>query len=80
MSEGRCGADIGQIREAHPTGELDWLEKFDTTCNEDAGHEGMHVFTSQQDDDQERLHWDEAAKRFSSYQSAPPSPEEKFAF
>lgn len=79
MSEERCGADIGQIREAHPTGELDWLEKFDTTCSEDAGHEGMHVFTSQQDGE-EQLHWDEAAKRFSSYQGAPPAPEEKVAF
>jgi hypothetical protein len=77
MSEGRCGADIGQIREAHPTGELEWLEKFDSTCGEGAGHEGPHVFQSHEDGD-ERLHWDEAAKQLGSYQGAPPAPEENF--
>ncbi len=80
MSEGRCGADIGQIREAHPTGELEWLDKFDNTCSEDADHEGPHVFRNQQDDDEQQLHWDSAAKRFSSYQSAPAAPHEVITF
>ncbi|HEY0165437.1 MAG TPA: hypothetical protein VGB75_00215 [Jatrophihabitans sp.] len=80
MSEGRCDTDISSIREAHPTGELEWLEKFDTTCGESAGHEGEHVFQSRDAEDQERLHWDSDAKRFSSYQSAPPAPEERIVF
>ena len=79
MSEERCGADIGQIREAHPSGELEWLDKFDTTCGEAPGHEGPHVFHSEGEGD-ERLHWDEDAQRFSSYQGAPPAPAEKLVF
>lgn len=80
MSEERCGAEIGQIREAHPTGELEWLEKFDTTCGEAPGHEGRHVFRSQQDDDEEQLHWDQDSQRFGSYQSTPPAPGEHAVF
>ena len=77
MSEERCGIDISQIREAQPTGELDWLDKFDKTCSEDAGHEGVHVFRSEDD---EQLHWDEAAKKFGSYQGAPLAQRNTFSF
>jgi hypothetical protein len=80
MSEGRCGADIGQIREAHPTEELEWLTKFDATCGEDAGHEGTHVFHSAGTEDTQQLHWDSDAKRFSAYQSAPAAPHEVISF
>jgi hypothetical protein len=67
MSEGRCGAEIGQVREA-AGGEADWLDKFDDTCGLDAGHEGEHVFTSADD---EHLRFDEGTKRFGSYRDAP---------
>jgi hypothetical protein len=75
MSEERCGVDISQVREAQPTGELDWLEKFETTCSEDAGHEGAHVFRSE---DEERLHWNEATKQLGSYQNAPAEQQNTF--
>ena len=66
MSEGRCGAEIGQVREA-AGGEAEWLDKFENTCSLDAGHEGEHVFTSSDD---EHLRYDETSKRFGSYRDA----------
>jgi hypothetical protein len=77
MSAERCGVDIGQIREAQPAGELDWLDKFHGTCSEDAGHEGVHVFGSEDD---EQLHWDEATKQFGSYQDSPAEVRNTFSF
>ncbi|MEO6500432.1 MAG: hypothetical protein ABIQ09_00800 [Jatrophihabitantaceae bacterium] len=68
MSEGRCGADIGQVREAVGE-ETGWLDKFEGSCGLDAGHEGEHVFNSSDDD--EHLRFDEATKRFGSYRDAP---------
>lgn len=68
MSEGRCGAQISQVREA-AGGEAEWLDKFEDTCCLDAGHEGEHVFTSSDDDEQ--LRYDEATKRLGSYRDAP---------
>jgi hypothetical protein len=68
MTEGRCGVEITQVRDAAGT-EVDWLEKFESTCSLDAGHEGEHVFNSSDD---EHLRFDEATKRFGSYRDAPP--------
>jgi hypothetical protein len=68
MSEGRCGAEISQVREA-AGGESDWLKKFENTCCLDAGHEGEHVFNSSDDD--EHLRFDEATKQLGSYRDAP---------
>ena len=48
---------------------MDWLDKFESTCSLDAGHEGEHVFNSS---DNEHLRYDEATKRFGSYRDAPP--------
>ena len=67
MSDGRCGAEISQVREAAGD-EAGWLDKFENTCSLDAGHEGEHVFTS---DDDEHLRYDEATKRLGSYRDAP---------
>ena len=67
MTEGRCGVEIAQVREAAGA-ESDWLEKFEATCSLDAGHEGQHVFTSSDD---EHLRFDEATKQFGSYRDAP---------
>jgi hypothetical protein len=67
MSEGRCGAEISQIRDA--AGEdAGWLDKFENTCSLDAGHEGEHIFSGEDD---EHLRFDEATKRFGSYRDAP---------
>jgi hypothetical protein len=67
MDEGRCGAEISSVREAVGD-EVGWLDKFESTCCLDAGHEGEHVFTSADD---EQLRYDEATKRFGSYRDAP---------
>jgi hypothetical protein len=67
MSDGRCGAEISQVREAAGD-EAGWLDKFENTCSLDAGHEGEHVFTSADD---EHLRFDEATKRLGSYRDAP---------
>lgn len=67
MTEGRCGMEISQVREA-AGGESDWLEKFENTCGLDAGHEGEHVFNSSDD---EHLRFDEATKQLGSYRDAP---------
>jgi hypothetical protein len=80
MSEGRCGADISQVREAYPTSDLGWLDKFESTCCEPAGHEGKHVFGSLDTEDDQQLHWDSGAKHFSSYQSAPPAQDTVITF
>lgn len=72
MSEGRCGADINQVREIVGD-EGQWLDKFEDTCCLDAGHEGEHVFDSSDD---EQLRYDEATKRFGSYQDTPGESEE----
>jgi hypothetical protein len=68
MSEGRCGANISQIREAQPNSELDWLDKFENTCTLDAGHEGAHVFGGE---DGQQVHLDEATKQVGVYQDEP---------
>ena len=67
MSEGRCGANISQVREVAGD-EGQWLDKFEDSCSLDAGHEGQHVFNSSDD---EHLRYDEEAKRFGSYRDAP---------
>jgi hypothetical protein len=67
MSEGRCGVEISQVREAVGD-EAGWLDKFESTCGLDAGHEGEHVFNSSDD---EHLRFDEATKQFGSYRDAP---------
>jgi hypothetical protein len=67
MSEGRCGAEISQIRETAGD-EAGWLDKFENTCSLDAGHEGEHVFSS---GDDEHLRFDEGTKRFGSYRDDP---------
>jgi hypothetical protein len=67
MGDGRCGAEISQVRE-FAGNEAGWLDKFENTCSLDAGHEGEHVFTSADD---EQLRLDEATKRFGSYRDAP---------
>ena len=67
MSEGRCGAQISQAREA-VGGESEWLDKFEDSCCLDAGHDGEHVFTSSDD---EQLRYDEESKRVGSYRDAP---------
>jgi hypothetical protein len=67
MSEGRCGANISQVRESVGD-EGQWLDKFEDTCSLDAGHEGQHVFNSADDD--EHLRYDEATKQFGSYRDA----------
>lgn len=77
MSEERCGVDISQIREAQPDSQLDWLDKFGNTCSEEEGHEGVHVFRSEDD---EQLHWDEATKQFGSYQDDPAAVRNTFSF
>jgi hypothetical protein len=77
MTEGRCGADINQIREAQPAGELGWLDKFDKTCSADAGHEGAHIFRGEDD---QQLHWDEAAKQLGAYQGGPAPEQHPMAF
>jgi len=68
MSEGRCGANISQVREIVGE-EGQWLDKFEDSCCLDAGHEGEHVFTSSDDDEQ--LRYDEATKQLGSYRDAP---------
>jgi hypothetical protein len=77
MTEGRCGADINQIRESQPDGGLDWLDKFDTACGQDAGHEGAHVFSSEEG---EQVHWDEATKRVGVYHDDPAPEQYTFSF
>ncbi|MDQ1740579.1 MAG: hypothetical protein QOE53_2231 [Pseudonocardiales bacterium] len=67
MSEGRCGAEISQVREA-AGGDVGWLDKFEDTCCLDAGHEGQHVFNGSDD---EHVRFDEATKQFGSYRDAP---------
>lgn len=68
MSEGRCGAEISQLRDS--AGEdAGWLDKFENACSLDAGHEGEHVFASADDD--EHLRFDEASRQFGSYRDAP---------
>jgi len=67
MSEGRCGAEISQLR-GEAGDETGWLDKFENTCSLDAGHEGEHVFSSADD---EHLRYDEATKRLGSYRDAP---------
>ena len=68
MSEGRCGANISQVREIVGD-EGQWLDKFSDSCCLDAGHEGQHEFDSAEDD--EHLRYDEATKQFGSYRDAP---------
>ncbi len=68
MSEGRCGAEISQVRESVGD-EAGWLDKFESTCSLDAGHEGEHIFDNSEDD--EHIRYDEATKRFGSYRDAP---------
>ncbi len=67
MSEGRCGANISQVREIAGD-EGQWLDKFEDSCCLDAGHEGEHVFNSSDD---EHLRYDEGTKQFGSYRDAP---------
>jgi hypothetical protein len=67
MSEGRCGANISQVREVAGD-EGQWLDKFEDSCGLDAGHEGQHVFNSSDD---EHLRYDEGSKQFGSYRDAP---------
>jgi hypothetical protein len=68
MSDGRCDVSISQLHEA-AGGELEWVEKFESTCSLNVGHEGEHVFNSPDD---EHLRFDDTTKRFGSYRDAPP--------
>lgn len=80
MDEGRCGADISQVRQTYQGDDLGWFDQYESTCCHPAGHEGAHVFQSVGSGDEQQLHWEEGATHFLAYQEDPAAQDEPLRF